>query len=64
MLNIFMNIKKLMIYLKHVTALFSGSAKYLWGLSKSTKTPCPVRTYLSVGIAVSNHKAYFAANVV
>ena len=38
----------------NVTAIFCGSAKYLWGLSKSTKTPCPVRTYLSKGINVWN----------
>lgn len=38
----------------NVTSIFCGSAKYLWGLSKSTRTPCPVRTYLSKGIAVWN----------
>ena len=38
-----------------VMALFSGAATYLWGLAKSTKTACPIRTYLSpVDFAVWN----------
>ena len=37
----------------HIIALYSVPANYLWGLSKGN-SPCPIRSYLSVGTAVWN----------
>ena len=42
------------LFKTNIMTLFSGSATYLWGLTKSTNTPCPIRTYLSVELAVWN----------